>query len=658
MGHISSYPMKAPPELRRATSDVKYILQVVPLIVFFSIPLFCAHPTQVTGDPELSSISPVGGQQGTTIQAKFRGQSIDGATSVWSDDPGLTGKVVRIEKANDAVNPKVKPEQPSPLYEVWVELQIHDYASPGMHSLRLVSRRGVSSATAFRVTREAMVQEGIGAHQTVTEAQKVTVPAIINGTLFRPGELNYYSFHAQEGQDLSFQVLLAENFDARVAIYRAGGSWFDSNEPTRLLFDGEQSSDLIPVQIDGTHRFEESGEYFLEVSGLYGMGCPDCVYQVRICPRDDADEFVPARRPIIFDKAGNLLPVISNIRSDWNERGFGRRLDEQWASKLESRGVSPLPQGSSVTATVEPNGATNGAGEVESPVPPDSRRQRSQIQTVLYHVNEPSAAARAQKITIPAIVEGAIGNPGDIDKFPFTVKAGEKLAFEIETPDQQPPEFNPRLSVEDAQDSELFSNLYRRIALFNNNSDRVPYWQNVVAKSLYSFDHDGTYVLQVRDITSRYGGPRYRYRILIRPQIPHVGEVSILGGDRINLKQGDATALNLTTAFEEGFAGSVSFTVEGLPPGVQAMPGAQLDPTQGPSDADVNPEIVSPKYQKSSIMMLADPAAPLTSNVAVVKVMGRAILGGRPGSAFLVASIPLTVVAPPPAKPPEDFVKK
>jgi hypothetical protein len=212
--------------------------------------------------------------------------------------------------------------------------------------------------------------------------------------------------------------------------------------------------------------------------------------------------------------------------------------------------------------------------------------------------------------------------------------------------------------VEDAQDSELFSNLYRRIALFNNNSDRVPYWQNVVAKSLYSFDHEGTYVLQVRDITSRYGGPSYRYRILIRPQIPHVGEVSILGGDRINLKQGGATALNLTTAFEEGFTGNVSFTVEGLPPGVEAMPGAQLDPTQGPSDADVNPEIVSPKYQKSSIMVLADPTAPLTSTVAVVKVWGRAILDGKPGLSFLVASIPLTVVAPARINPPESLGKK
>ena len=118
-----------------------------------------------------------------------------------------------------------------------------------------------------------------------------------------------------------------------------------------------------------------------------------------------------------------------------------------------------------------------------------ARAGRSQIQTVLYHENQPNAAAEGQKITIPAIVEGAIGNPGDIDKFAFAVKAGEKLAFEIETPDQQPPEFNPRLSVEDAQDSELFSNLYRRIALFNNNSDRVPYWQNVVAKSLYTFDN-------------------------------------------------------------------------------------------------------------------------------------------------------------------------
>jgi hypothetical protein len=88
------------------------------------------------------------------------------------------------------------------------------------------------------------------------------------------------------------------------------------------------------------------------------------------------------------------------------------------------------------------------------------------------------------------------------------------------------------------------------------------------------------------------------------------------------------------------------------------MPGAQLDPSQGPSDADVNPEIVSPKYQKSSIMVLAVPTAPMTSTVAMVKVWGRAILDGKPGLSFLVASIPLTVVAPARINPPESLGKK
>jgi hypothetical protein len=53
------------------------------------------------------------------------------------------------------------------------------------------------------------------------------------------------------------------------------------------------------------------------------------------------------------------------------------------------------------------------------------------------------------------------------------------------------------------------------------------------------------YVLQVRDITSRYGSPSYRYRILVRPEIPHVGEASVMeegekiNGGRINLIRGE-----------------------------------------------------------------------------------------------------------------------
>ena len=40
-------------------------------------------------------------------------------------------------------------------------------------------------------------------------------------------------------------------------------------------------------------------------------------------------------------------------------------------------------------------------------------------------------------------------------------------------------------------------------------------------------------------MTSRYGDPGFRYRLLIRPQVPHVGDIQVLE-DRLNLKPGQA----------------------------------------------------------------------------------------------------------------------
>ena len=37
------------------------------------------------------------------------------------------------------------------------------------------------------------------------------------------------------------------------------------------------------------------------------------------------------------------------------------------------------------------------------------------------------SAGQAQPISIPSVVEGMIGRPGDVDSFKFAVKPGEKL---------------------------------------------------------------------------------------------------------------------------------------------------------------------------------------------------------------------------------------
>ena len=119
-----------------------------------------------------------------------------------------------------------------------------------------------------------------------------------------------------------------------------------------------------------------------------------------------------------------------------------------------------------------------------------------------------------------------------MDYFKFKAKAGQALAFEIETPDIPPARFNPRLGVSEANGQEVFANIYKEVG-----GDGDDWISTIEPKTLYTFTRDGEYFLQIRDLTFRYGNPKFTYRILIRPQIPHLGGIAALA-DRMNLGPG------------------------------------------------------------------------------------------------------------------------
>jgi hypothetical protein len=268
-----------------------------------------------------------------------------------------------------------------------------------------------------------------------------------------------------------------------------------------------------------------------------------------------------------------------------------------------------------------------------------------------------SSVNEALEISVPSIAEGSIERPGDIDIFRFQVEPGQRLAFEIETPETKPPHFHPRMGVVDRENRELFTNVHRRISLFNNNAKRQVYFQSVEPKVSYTFDAGGEYFLQVRDITSRYGDPSYDYRVLVRPQIPHVGEV-LLGEldsvnrisnqvnelDRINLIRGQAKKLTLFTSHEEGFMGDVAFSLTGLPKGVEAFPAAEVNDARAPTDLTVKPETLLPKTQETTMVLLAERDTQLTHMPVRVRLHCRPILKGKLGRKLLVREIPLMVV--------------
>ena len=105
-----------------------------------------------------------------------------------------------------------------------------------------------------------------------------------------------------------------------------------------------------------------------------------------------------------------------------------------------------------------------------------------------------------------------------------SAKAGQKLAFEVQTPLAGPPYFNPRLDVLDAKGTVVLTNLRVQDGKIGTVDAKVI---QLAPGMLGKLDEEGEYTLRVRDLTSVQGSPDHVYRVLVRPQIPHVGAVRV-----------------------------------------------------------------------------------------------------------------------------------
>jgi hypothetical protein len=607
---------------------VRVCLSTLALFAASAVALF-SQQGEDDGSPKLLSVFPSAAQRGTTVKAEIRGNSLAGARAIWFE-AGLAGRILELAEISNEAKPapaaantgkaRTKPR----LYRASVEFELPASISAGRYPLRLISAGGVSNRLDFRVVDEAVTVEDSSPHPSAMRAQAISLPALINGRLDRPGQLDYYSFHAKQGERIAVRVLSASNMEPHIAFFGAGRSWFDPQRPGLLLTEEQRTSDLMPAGAKGTLVAQRDQVYFLELSSIFGKGSPDAQYLMRV----QRDTQHPDEPP---EDSGTI----------WSERAFDRKLEPGRMAMLGARSVpgkqlAPAPQAAG-TGTSAVLALSSGLRNENAP--------DAAVLATLVTEREPNdSAADAQEIPLPAIIEGAIGRPGDIDNFRFKVKAGHTLVFEIQTPGLQPPYFNPRIGVVDASDHELFSNVHRRISLFNNNADRQVYLKAIEPKAAYRFETAGDYVLQVRDITSRYGGSDFRYRVLIRPQVPHIGEVTIGNIGSVNLVRGQAKTLKLTTAHEEGFSGEVAFSFVGLPLGVEAFPAAAPNDSRAPTDIDENADAVAAKLQTTTIVLMADSTAPLTPLPSLVEVYCRPVANGVPGPQLFVNKIPVMVV--------------
>src|SRR5215467_3790445 len=114
-------------------------------MVLIAAPLWLVLRAAPPGEPDLVSVFPFGGQQGSVFQAKIRGRSLDRATAIWFDCEHLSATVSGVENDASAEGTSKKKKRSSssgssgPIQLLSVSVQVSAGAPLGVHYMRVLT---------------------------------------------------------------------------------------------------------------------------------------------------------------------------------------------------------------------------------------------------------------------------------------------------------------------------------------------------------------------------------------------------------------------------------------------------------------------------------------------------------------------------------------
>ncbi|WP_395731265.1 hypothetical protein [Prosthecobacter sp.] len=178
--------------LRQSISaSLRFSLQCSVLLAF-AAPAF----SQATfPSPTLTSISPLGGKPGATVELTLRGADLDGPQSILLNERAIP----------------IKSTKPN-----LISLTLPADLKPAIYDCRFVGRYGVSNPRVFEISTLDAV-ESPGANAKPDNALKVAVGSVIQGA-FKSNSPHWFTFEAKKGQSIiaSFD---GRRFDTRTELF-------------------------------------------------------------------------------------------------------------------------------------------------------------------------------------------------------------------------------------------------------------------------------------------------------------------------------------------------------------------------------------------------------------------------------------------------------
>jgi len=459
-------------------------------------------PSAPAADPALSVIVPRGAQRGTEQVFRFAGARLEDAQEIFFYEPGF--EVLEI-KAADANNIDVK-------------VRIAPDCVLGEHTAQVRTKTGISDYRTFFVGALPTVEEKEPNTDFATP-QAIELNVTVSGTV-QNEDVDYFVVNATKGQRLSVEVegmrFGQTLFDPYIAILNEKRFELSAVDDSPLLKQDAATSIIVP----------EDGKYIIEMrdSGYGGDGNSRYRLHVGTFPRPTsvypaggkAGETIDVA--MIGDAAG---PITRSV-------AFPADAKEVTVFVDDANGIAP--SGHVLRVSPHPN-----AMEAEP-------NQGFDTATVVA--------------AFPAAFNGILQEPGDVDIFRFTAKAGQ--VFEVEC-------FGRRIR----SPIDPVMNLYKANGegITGNDDSRGPdsYFR-------WQVPADGDYAIRIADHLNR-GGPEFTYRVefqevvpSLNAGIPRVARYS-QSRQRIYVPKGNRFA-TLISAERINFGGELAIDGLELPPGI------------------------------------------------------------------------------------------
>ena len=565
--------------------------------------------------PYIGFAYPAGGQQGTTFQVKLGGQALDDVTTVLVTGAGVAARVVEYDRQlnpqeitllseqlkelkrafTNAASTAVPSGTPMMMQEssmtaagsvaskpsaatgdapdgkkliarlekrvsesvnrpaslalasiAYVEVVIAPDAPPGQRELRLVTPRGVSNPLVFHVgqlpevcrkpmltaTLQVLGKEEAALRKRPPDEveQRITIPCTANGQI-ASGELNRYRFAARQGQRL---VITTQARQLIPYIADAVPGWF---QPVLALSDANGKE----VAYDDDYQFKPDPAILVEVprDGEYVLAIYDAIYR--------------GREDFVYRITIGGLPFVTSIFPLGGRAGAPGIIKMQgWNLGTSTLASPPEDAGPGIYPL-----AARKEGFVSYPLP-------FALGTLpeCFEKEPNDTLAKAQKVTLPIIINGRIDRPGDCDVFRFRARSNDMVVAEVSARQLDSP-LDSVLKLTDGAG---------KLLAFNDDCEDLAAGINTHNADSYLMARlpaDGTYCVHLSD-TARNGGAEYGYRL--RLSAPQPDFALRVVPSSISLRSKNSALLSVHVIRKDGFTGPIKLQLKDAPAGFSALP--------------------------------------------------------------------------------------